>query len=854
MKRLINSLLGALPLPAGERVGVRGSRSFNSCSEHPSPDALRASTSPLRGEVKGTPSLLRRVLAHPLEFALALVLALTPLGGAFANPLNGQVAAGQATIAGQGTASVTIKLLSQSNIINWNTFNIAHGELTQFIQPNASSVALNRVTGGLGPSPIYGTITANGRLYLGNPDGILFGMGSRVDAAGFLASTNDIKDSDFMSGRYRFNIPGRLDASIVNFGHITATNGGFAALVAPGVRNAGVITANLGHVALASGNGFTLDFYGDKLITLQVGDAIANQVIDVATGQPLAALVQNEGKLRANGGTVALTAAAARTVVDLVINNTGVIEANSVGTRNGMIVLGGATASTKGAGAPTQKVVVSGTLSAKGTKAGQKGGMIVITGESIALTGAKINASGTAGGGTVLIGGDTGGGHLSAAVASIPQAQLQHWPVAIASMVTIDQASVINASATRNGNGGKVVVWSNGLTTVAGLIRASGGRFGGNGGFVETSGQSVNFDGIRVNTSAPNGHAGLWLVDPMNLVVDANAAATISSNLVGGNVSLVPDGENASGPGNAVAGAGDIIINSIAWSSGYTLTLTAYNGITVNAPITIQARSTSDGCSCWRLPNSVPLISFGTGGSVQFTNTPGGGQSLVINKQSYTLLSQTSATQGINNNGDSLAGFYALAKPLDAGGVTSWTPIGTDGVGNINGNGGNGFVFYVFQGLGNTISNSRSICRHQTTLDSSLCRYNGSTRTLDWLVAISSAAILLAVSLIQLRRHHQPILSTRKRRHVRWPHRNEQRRRSQPVLRDRRGGTDYVGGLVGFNGGSVMQSHATGAVNGWSVVGGFGLVDNSLGTIAQSYATGQVQATAGGNVVSRGRH
>ena len=94
------------------------------------------------------------------------------------------------------------------------------------------------------------------------------------------------------------------------------------------MRNAGIITANLGHVALASGNGFTLDFYGDKLITLQVGDQVAAKVIDVATGQPLDALVKNEGRLKANGGQVELTAAAARHVVDAVINNTGMIEAN----------------------------------------------------------------------------------------------------------------------------------------------------------------------------------------------------------------------------------------------------------------------------------------------------------------------------------------------------------------------------------------------------------------------------------------------------------------------------------------------------------------------------------------------
>ena len=76
-------------------------------------------------------------------------------------------------------------------------------------------------------------------------------------------------------------------------GRITATSGGFAALVAPGVRNSGTITATLGTVALASGNSFTLDMYGDKLITLAVGDSIANKVIDVATGRPLKSLVSN---------------------------------------------------------------------------------------------------------------------------------------------------------------------------------------------------------------------------------------------------------------------------------------------------------------------------------------------------------------------------------------------------------------------------------------------------------------------------------------------------------------------------------------------------------------------------------
>src|ERR1043166_75000 len=191
-----------------------------------------------------------------------------------------------------------------------------------------------------------------------------------ITTAGFLATTSDIRNEDFMAGRFNFQIPGRPDASIVNMGTITATNGGFAALVAPGVRNSGTITASLGSIALGAGNLFTLDFYGDKLITLGVGDQIASQVKDVATGQTLSSLVKNEGILRASGGRVELTAAAARHVVDSVINTSGIIEANSVGMRNGQIVLSAATAATKNGpnglagtasgNAFTQKVKVSG--------------------------------------------------------------------------------------------------------------------------------------------------------------------------------------------------------------------------------------------------------------------------------------------------------------------------------------------------------------------------------------------------------------------------------------------------------------------------------------------------------------
>jgi hypothetical protein len=169
-------------------------------------------------------------------------------------------------------------------------------------------------------------------------------------------------------------------------------------------------------------------------------------------------------------------------VVDSVINNTGVIEANSIGTKNGMIVLSAATGASKPAGAPTQVVKLSGQVSAAGKAKGTKGGTVVVTGENIQLSGAQIDASGDAGGGKVLIGGDTGGGHPSAAAANIELAKLESFVIPTATTVSVDAGTVINASATGSGNGGKVVLWSDQQTTFAGTILARGGATGGNGG------------------------------------------------------------------------------------------------------------------------------------------------------------------------------------------------------------------------------------------------------------------------------------------------------------------------------------------------------------------------------------
>ncbi len=467
-------------------------------------------------------------MARRWHHAVLTATALLPLAvaSALAGPNGANVVGGAATVQGQGTANVVVNQTSQNAIINWQTFNIGSGETTKILMPNSNSAQLDRVTGGLGPSQILGTLSSNGKVFLVNPDGILFGMGARINVGSLLATTSDIANKDFMAGNYKFAIPGNPNASIVNMGRITAQTGGFAALVAPGVRNTGTITAKLGKLTLASGNVFTLDMYGDNLITLGVTDSISSQVVDVSTGQPLKSLISNEGKLKANGGTVTLTAAAARAVVNSVINNTGVIEANSIGSRNGMIVLGAATATGKPAGAPTQTVKLSGKLSAKGKRSGTTGGTIIVTGENIAVSGATINASGNAGGGKVLIGGDWGGGHPNSSLVSNGSAYLEANAIPNANTVSIDAATTIDASAIATGNGGKVIVWANQATTFVGTIMATGGAQSGNGGFVETSGASLTFNG-SVNTSALNGKTGTWLLDPQDITINSSIAATI---------------------------------------------------------------------------------------------------------------------------------------------------------------------------------------------------------------------------------------------------------------------------------------------------------------------------------------
>ncbi|MDP3412015.1 MAG: filamentous hemagglutinin N-terminal domain-containing protein, partial [Polaromonas sp.] len=184
--------------------------------------------------------------------------------------------------------------------------------------------ALNRVLGA-DPSSIMGTLSANGRVFLLNPNGVLFGSGAQVNVGGLVASTMSLSDAKFMSGDYSFTDAG--NGSVVNQGNITAADGGYVALMGKSVSNQGVISARLGSVVLAAGNAVTMDVAGDGLLNVSVAQGAVN------------ALVENGGLIRADGGKVLLTAQAAGDLLKTAVNNTGVIQAQTIGNRNGTILL-----------------------------------------------------------------------------------------------------------------------------------------------------------------------------------------------------------------------------------------------------------------------------------------------------------------------------------------------------------------------------------------------------------------------------------------------------------------------------------------------------------------------------------
>jgi filamentous hemagglutinin family protein len=734
--------------------------------------------------------------------ALAGRVTLTP-ASAQNLPTGGSVAAGSVVINQPSANQLNITQSSQSAVVNWLGFSIGAGSSVNFTQPNASSAILNRVTGNA-PSTIAGSLTANGQVYLVNPNGIAITGSGVVNTAGFVASTLGIGDGDFMSGKRTFTGNG-ASAAVSNAGAINVGRGGYAALIGGTVSNSGSINVPLGKIGLGSGERATLDFSGDGFL----------QVAVPTSSRDSGALITNSGTIKADGGSVNISAATAREAARNAVNISGLVQARSISGRAGAIVIGG------GEGG---RVDISGQLNTASRR--RTGGNITVTGRDINLKGATLTASGRTGGGTVRIGGDAQGR------GSLQQAQ----------SLTMDSNTRINADATGSGNGGNVTLWSTGTTSVAGLITSKGGADGGNGGTIETSGHTIDFAGLRVDASAPFGTTGTWLVDPVDLTVDAGAAATISSNLASSNVSLQTTATTASGTGVQASGPGDIYVTApITWSSANTLTLSAYNSINIissiaasgNGKVVLTTNNNIGGS------NSAGDLNFYGGGNIQLLGASAG---LTINGNAYTLVQSMAQLEAIASN---LTGRYALAKPLDLSGKT-YTDSVIPFVANVGFTGD-------FNGLGNTISNMTIVSTTSPSVGlfaqiggNGSFNSGGRVENLGMIggsvSSTSGSAFVGSVAAANMGTITNVYATT-------------------SVSGSGTGAT--VGGLVGYNWGTISKSRASGAVSvptssvqTWA--GGLvGLNEgysagSEIGVIKDSFATGTVSGGGGTGGVTYG--
>ena len=402
-------------------------------------------------------------------------------------PTGGEVVAGEASIS-QSAHTLNVDQASQRAVISWQSFDVARGNTVNFNQPNASAVTLNRVNSA-SRSMIDGAINANGQVVFVNPNGVVFGRGAEVNVGGLVATTMNIANDEFMNAKDTMTFSGGDKGKIVNKGRIIINDAkGFVALMAPEVKNEGVILATLSgqnSVALVSGQKVTLTFADRQLINVSVDASV------------ISSLINNKRLIQTNGGQVLIAANSANDLMGSVINNKGSIVADGVSVQGGVVTL---TAST---------INQTGTVSSN--SASSAGGNIMMAAK-------EVNLSSTS---KTLATGVQSGGQIN---------------VHAANTVNVNAGAIVNASALQNGNGGAIAINAPVINLKGQLITQGGTQFG-NGGKISTTTSSLNVDNNTViDASASNGQAGLWTINMSEINLDQNLANLISATLNSTNV------------------------------------------------------------------------------------------------------------------------------------------------------------------------------------------------------------------------------------------------------------------------------------------------------------------------------
>lgn len=478
--------------------------------------------------------------------ALAGVVVAALCTPAVAGPEDARVVRGDVRITRNG--SETTIHAGRNSIINYRSFDIARGETVRFVQPDAQSRVLNRIEGRT-PTRIDGSLLANGRVYLVNPAGIYFGRGSVVNVAALYAAAGKMSDQDFLRGTDRFT---NLAGDVTNAGRV---EGGLVAMVGARVSNIGEIVAPQGTVVMGSGE--------DVLIGERTGNVFV-KIDGAAAAAPAGqGSTDNSGTIRAPKGRVIMGAGDSFAIA---VRSTGQVKAAKVRIEG------------SGAG----EVRVSGAVDA--SNATGMGGDVRVLGEKVGLASATVDASGRDGGGDVSIGGNFQG----------------KGPDRNAERTFVSTDTIIRVDATRRGDGGDAIVWSDDITRFHGHVSAIGGSLGGDGGFVEVSGkQHLAFTGTA-NTTAPRGRTGMLLLDPRDILISNTGGGPDDAELADGSINFGDGGTNdfTITPGVIESASSNVTLqatrditfdDAVSMSNdGVGIIAQAGRTITVNAPVTTR--------------------------------------------------------------------------------------------------------------------------------------------------------------------------------------------------------------------------------------------------------------------------
>ena len=399
---------------------------------------------------------------------------------------------------GAGTFSATgsiLKIEQATPVLdtNWSSFDIGSQSSVSIVQPTSNSTFIARVQSGQ-VSEVNGAISANGRVVLTNPNGIIFGSASRVDVGGLVAAAGQLRSYDPAEERFSFD---QLNGTITQDGVIA---GDFVALVGGSIKQKGTIKTRAGDAALAAGDSVLMNLGPNGVLSVEV------------SAEEALGTIEQSGEIVA-GGAAVIKADAAQKLLFEAVN--GKSETKLV-MRNGKLELveisGIIAAKSIGIDAGDQgSVEVNSHLTATD---GDKGGQIDVLGGSVVVSSAAtLDVSGQSGGGIINVGGSWQNSD----------------PTVRQSIVTyVEAGASLIADAKRQGDGGSIVVWSDvnnelSETSANGHFSAASLVGPGNGGRIETSGFSLNTERATGTAAAANGQPGMWLFDPYNITVSSTS-------------------------------------------------------------------------------------------------------------------------------------------------------------------------------------------------------------------------------------------------------------------------------------------------------------------------------------------